>query len=247
MLKSLNCPTCGAPAPSADAVRCEYCGSTLTSIACPQCFAAMFAGMDHCPSCGAKADRATDADAPALPCPECKAEMRAVLVGATAMHECARCASQWLAADVFAALCNSREERGAITAFVDVTKTTAAAAAATVAPERVRYLPCPVCKKMMNRQNFGRRSGVILDVCKGHGAWFQAGELHRALAFIDSGGFALARQADEQRIADERAKLARTFEETGRMWTQVDIAARTREMGHDQPTLLNDALRALFS
>ena len=34
---------------------------------------------------------------------------------------------------------------------------------------------------MMNRQNFGRRSGVIIDVCKGHGVWFEPGELSAVL------------------------------------------------------------------
>lgn len=56
------------------------------------------------------------------------------------------------------------------------------------ASDEVRYRQCPLCEKLMNRTNFGDRSGVIIDVCKGHGAWFQARELHDVLAFIDSGG-----------------------------------------------------------
>jgi len=36
----------------------------------------------------------------------------------------------------------------------------------------------------MTRVNFGRTSGVIVDSCKRHGAWFDRGELSAALAFL---------------------------------------------------------------
>jgi len=35
----------------------------------------------------------------------------------------------------------------------------------------------------MNRINFGRTSGVIVDVCKKHGTWFDGGELTQVIAF----------------------------------------------------------------
>ena len=43
-----------------------------------------------------------------------------------------------------------------------------AAAQATV-EERVQYRRCPHCREFMNRVNFGRYSGVIVDVCREHG------------------------------------------------------------------------------
>ena len=33
---------------------------------------------------------------------------------------------------------------------------------------------------MMNRMNFGRLSGTVVDVCSGHGTFLDAGELHRS-------------------------------------------------------------------
>ena len=39
---------------------------------------------------------------------------------------------------------------------------------------------------MMNRVNFGRLSGTIVDVCKGHGTFLDPGELHRIVEFIRS-------------------------------------------------------------
>src|SRR5205085_2081247 len=109
----------------------------------------------------------------------------------------------------------------------------------------VRYVACPICKKIMNRQNFGRRSGVVIDVCKGHGVWFEHGELRATLAFIDSGGFERARQADEQRQIEERLKLVHEFNESGRIQLQIEYA-RQHTGGAPADTLLADALRMLF-
>lgn len=254
MLSSLSCPTCGAPASDPNAVRCEYCGSTLTTVACPKCFGTMFAGMDFCPHCGAKSDRQLVDGAPTLKCPGCKSDMQTVKVGDTAMSECPQCSSLWLDAPTFSRLCVSREERGAVIAFVDVTKTEAQTL--SVSNNAVRYVPCPVCKTMMNRQNFGRRSGVIVDVCKGHGVWFEAHELQAVLAFIDSGGFEKARQDEEAKKNEERLKLQKTFEETGKAWLQLDVSTTTTkyEIGRaadssavESKSMIEDALRMLFS
>ncbi len=65
------------------------------------------------------------------------------------------------------------------------------------------YLACPVCGVRMNRVNFGHRSGVLIDVCREHGTWFDRGELHDALSFAASPAY-------------EEAKLRRQIEEATR-------------------------------
>ena len=40
----------------------------------------------------------------------------------------------------------------------------------------------------MVRSNFGRISGVIIDICGDHGAWFDAGELEKVRTFVATGG-----------------------------------------------------------
>ncbi|MBC7853201.1 MAG: tetratricopeptide repeat protein, partial [Pirellulaceae bacterium] len=45
------------------------------------------------------------------------------------------------------------------------------------ATEPVRYLACPACHQRMNRKNFGGTSGIIADLCREHGTWFNRGEL----------------------------------------------------------------------
>ncbi|HEX2882470.1 MAG TPA: hypothetical protein VHO25_23275, partial [Polyangiaceae bacterium] len=44
-----------------------------------------------------------------------------------------------------------------------------------------------VCNELMNRHNFGKLSGVIVDVCVHHGVWFDDGELAQVLSFCSSG------------------------------------------------------------
>ncbi|MEZ4367776.1 MAG: zf-TFIIB domain-containing protein [Kofleriaceae bacterium] len=60
----------------------------------------------------------------------------------------------------------------------------------------------------MNRRLFARGSGVVVDVCRGHGTWFDAGELPATVEFVMNGGLARAEAADlaEQR---ERARAER--------------------------------------
>ncbi len=52
----------------------------------------------------------------------------------------------------------------------------------------VTYRPCPVCQKIMNRQNFGHRSGVVIDYCKEDGVFLDSGELNRLFLWKKAGG-----------------------------------------------------------
>ena len=40
----------------------------------------------------------------------------------------------------------------------------------------------------MTRTVFGRRSGIVVDVCQEHGTWFDGGELDAILQFVRGGG-----------------------------------------------------------
>jgi len=59
----------------------------------------------------------------------------------------------------------------------------------------------------MNRMNFARCSGVIVDVCKQHGTWFDRDELSRIVEFIRGGGLNAARAKEKLAIAEEREQL----------------------------------------
>ncbi|MEK7314570.1 MAG: zf-TFIIB domain-containing protein, partial [Candidatus Eisenbacteria bacterium] len=52
----------------------------------------------------------------------------------------------------------------------------------------ISYRHCPECQGAMQRKNFGRRSGVIVDLCGSHGTWLDAHEMGDVAAFVLEGG-----------------------------------------------------------
>lgn len=92
-------------------------------------------------------------------------------------------------------ICERREQSAA---FVGLgSPLPAPGAHATV--DTVRYVACPECGKLMNRVNFARHSGVVVDICKRHGTWFDKDELGRILDFIASGGIDWARDKETEK------------------------------------------------
>ena len=59
----------------------------------------------------------------------------------------------------------------------------------------------------MNRVNFGRVSGTVVDVCKGHGTLLDSGELNQIVAFIRAGGLERARQRQIEDLKEEERRL----------------------------------------
>ncbi|HEY7498970.1 MAG TPA: zf-TFIIB domain-containing protein [Vicinamibacterales bacterium] len=197
---SLHCPNCGAAVQS-EAGRCPFCRARLATVSCPACFALMFAGAAFCEKCGAKRARVADEGEGAhARCPGCKSELQRIAVGTMAMLECAACDGIWVDAQDFERLCADRDSQSAVLHRLSRRE---AAGAST----RVQYRPCPRCGKMMNRVNFGKVSGTVVDVCKGHGTFLDAGELHQIVTFILDGGLERARERRLEEIRDEERKL----------------------------------------
>lgn len=161
----------------------------------------MFFGSQFCPRCGAAAGE-REAFSESGKCPRCRTEMQKLVIEATTLLECERCLGLWLDVRTFERLCADREQQSAILG------------AASPAPEKppstsdkVRYVPCPKCSQLMNRINFARCSGVVVDICKGHGTWFDHDELSRIVVFIQGGGLELSRAKEKMSIEEERRKL----------------------------------------
>jgi Zn-finger nucleic acid-binding protein len=163
----------------------------------------MFVGSQFCPHCGAKAVAAEDTGDAALRCPGCGGDMPGVRVGSATMHQCAQCGSAWLSPDVFASLCADQKSRGLLAAAVGG----AATPATIVHPQVVRYVHCAVCNSIMNRVNFGHSSGIIVDICKRHGVWFERDELRGVLDFIARGGMEHVRANDDVQDALRQKSL----------------------------------------
>jgi Zn-finger nucleic acid-binding protein len=60
---------------------------------------------------------------------------------------------------------------------------------------------------MMNRVNFGKASGAVVDVCKGHGTYLDRGELHQIVRFIQGGGIDRARASEREQLKEEQRRL----------------------------------------
>ena len=128
--------------------------------------------------------------------------MTAVTIGATNVLECEKCFGLWLDVASFEKICADREQQSAVLGMASH-----APSGATPEKSKVNYVPCPECSQLMNRMNFARCSGVIVDICKHHGTWFDRDELSRIVEFINDGGLNASRAKERIEIAEEREQL----------------------------------------
>lgn len=197
--QTLNCYSCGAAAAS-DAPNCAHCGARLATVSCPSCFGMMFLGSKFCPHCGAQAVD-WQSDGAQKPCPSCKTAMLRGTLGDIRLHECGKCYGLWLDTATFEHICRNSEQQAAVLG----SPTTRPDGPAALAP--VRYVKCPECQHLMHRVNFARCSGVVVDVCREHGTWFDMNELHHIVHFIRAGGLDLSRERQKTDLAAERRRM----------------------------------------
>jgi len=237
---ALRCPSCGAPA-APDTGSCPYCATPLALVSCPSCFARMFRGSRFCARCGAEAARADAAPRPARPCPECRQPLAPVRVGGAVLDECRRCGGLWVDTASFQRICAETEQQTL------VLQTAFAPPPAPAVPGRVAgYWPCPECRRLMNRQNFARVSGVLVDVCRGHGVWFNEGELHRIVEFIRGGGIDRARDRERADLEDERARLRQAQLDARLAASRLPAGVRDHAAGRSDYAEILSAVRGLL-
>jgi Zn-finger nucleic acid-binding protein len=184
------------------------------TVHCPRCAAANRAGQNFCADCGAQLGTAQAASATIAVCPGCGAgPMQAWVIGATPeqpagqhVHGCTACGGVWVPRTTLAAMVDAadREAMARVGAVVKAGEVRRAALPAGTLTRPIEYRRCPACTHPMQRRNFGRMSGVIVDECGVHGTYFDAGELAAVIEFVRTGGLALARQKDIDRLQREQ-------------------------------------------
>jgi Zn-finger nucleic acid-binding protein len=195
---ALRCPSCGANAREGDRA-CAHCGSLLSTRRCIACFALSPRDAEKCVRCGALLPAESLAPA-AGSCPDCRTALVARRAGVAGFSECARCGGLFLTRASFDAVVRDAETRARARALDE--------APAPAAPEKgFHYRPCPVCRKFMNRSNFGGGSGVIVDVCGPHGAFLDRGELTRIVDFVEKGGWEKIKKREILRMDEDAAAL----------------------------------------
>ena len=202
----VRCPSCGA-ARAENATQCPYCQSEFTlfdrdlNTVCPHCLARVSDHARFCHHCGTAITPELDAGAESkMLCPACQdghhLVHRDLGMDHGAVLECGRCAGFWMGHELFRNLVEHAQLEAVPDGTIPETPLQVAARFGlphgSVAPENEEhgsfYRPCPVCRELMSRRNYGHYSGVIIDICKDHGLWFDAEELARILAWLRAGG-----------------------------------------------------------
>jgi Zn-finger nucleic acid-binding protein len=206
---------------------CPHCDVRLDNIRCVRCYSLQQPGSFSCARCGQALELEPMLDATDAPCPRCRTPLEAGASGARdraappepgrgeddRVHECPRCGGMFVPPDALAEILCRAEMSGV---FPDPSRRRLGSL------DEVTYLPCPLCHTSMNRVNFGRVSGVIVDVCRVHGTWFDGGELTRVVAFAASGGLAKTRAREREEKKAREAKRSALHVELGA------LAARDR-------------------
>lgn len=235
----VRCSSCGAPRESA-ATACAHCGADFTihekdmDSVCPHCLALISRRAKFCHHCGTGIVASQAAgEATTLLCPACEGERRLVTrrLGNLdiAADECQICAGLWLGNTAFQHV--AQQAQNSLTADETLAAVVSRAAPTAVTRQEVggkwRYRHCPSCRRMMQRRHYARKSGVIIDICRKHGVWFDADELHQILSWIRQGGLDYARRE----VAKDELNWERSLESRRRAH---DVAKRGPTSWNDE-------------
>ncbi len=176
---ALRCLYCGAAHSPSDTV-CAACKSDIGLVCCNGCGRWIAAAEAVC-ACGTGRPPAAPHDAVA--CPRCHGVLKDLSLGApgVVVHECERCRGTFLDVHDW----NELADRAAAGEKLPVGQFVPLPPGAEL-PRQVMLaeVPCPDCSAPMDRVTFAVRSRTVVDVCKLHGIWLDAGELVAILAFM---------------------------------------------------------------
>ena len=208
----VRCSSCGGARDKDSQSFCGYCGSSFTiherdlDTICHNCMSRISSKSKFCHSCGttivADADDFSRTD---LNCPVCdnqKLQSRKMKSGTFSLMECHHCAGIWLSSKTFSHL----EQKAKIEAVSGIISEPIQA---KISKENYNptkfYRKCPQCNSIMQRKNYATSSGIVIDICKNHGIWFDIKELDEILKFIRSGQLQKA-QEKAVRVAERKIK-----------------------------------------
>lgn len=184
----------------AEIKKCEYCGKDISI------------KYMICPFCGVHLH---EKEKPLSPvCPRCKVHLKLNHSNGEEYHLCEKCGGLWIDRGEFQLrtreydVYRKEEDRGEY--LYEPLKDT------------IEYIPCVRCGKLMNRKNFAKISGVIIDECGTHGVWLDAGELEKIRHFIMDGGLEKAQDIEAEKLRIELKDLE----------TKVDQTALTYKIIH---------------
>jgi Zn-finger nucleic acid-binding protein len=135
--------------------------------------------------------------APSAPCPRCGVELSARAVGDARVDECTRCGGVFVPATLMTRVTDALDLAPEVIATFPEGET-------VTHPGGPLYVKCPRCRSVMNRKLFADGSKVVVDMCRGHGVWFDDAELRAVADFVAGGGMERAKRAEAAARAQTR-------------------------------------------
>lgn len=172
--------------------KCEYCGKNINII------------YTVCPLCGGSLEDKVQSIPPV--CPHCNVPLEVRFHDAEEYDICPNCNGIWLDRLDF-----HKATRPADVYRKEDIKNEFHREPVQDSPE---YIPCVRCGKLMNRKNFGKISGVIIDECGRHGVWLDTGELEKIRHFIADGGLEKSQDREIENTRNELRDLATKVDQT---------------------------------
>ena len=207
-----HCAACGAARPPTSDP-CGYCGAVpeeeaaRLSLVCPFCFHRTPGKSRYCSTCGEAIRPARlDAKTGNLKCPRCvRPRLVSRKIGSVSVDECPTCSGMWTSSETFTRLVRQQAAREEEERLPSIRSRGPKKSKLT---ENVRYIKCPECQRIMNRFNFARVSGVIVDECRAHGVWLDADELGKIATYVSTGGLQHTQRIEEEEAARRRLRAS---------------------------------------
>ncbi len=255
----VRCSGCGGPRHGQEE-SCNYCGATFTllekdlHVICPTCFTRISAHAKFCHSCATPIVIEQELGKESkLACPVCdggpKLVSRSLGPSQTAVLECPSCAGIWISHGLFERAVRHNQEQAVPPAAAGVRGDSSKVHQVKMRRQQgPMYRKCPECQNIMNRQNYARRSGIIIDICAQHGIWFDAQELEAILEWLRRGG-----DGDrDSSYVPERASVRVTDDEAREAVARATVngpttlGSRRSGAGFDVAEVVTDLLFQLF-
>jgi Zn-finger nucleic acid-binding protein len=143
-------------------------------------------------------------------CPRCEAPLRLRPIGGASVHECGACGGLFLSHGTVESIIADRG--GSLIANELLASLPKAATSVMPKAGQRMYVKCPTCQTLMNRKLFATGAGIVIDVCKADGVFFDIGELPAIIEVVMNGGLESAARKDAARALEARrhAQTART-------------------------------------
>jgi Zn-finger nucleic acid-binding protein len=238
----LSCPRCAAPVADTSKT-CAHCTAPLLLKSCGRCLSRVFHGHAHCPACGSGLGASAAGDAQAdRPCPRCTTAMHPRPIGDLVIDECDACHGVFLDHVAIQRIVTDRQQARAEAVLATVPR-----AEVYLTPPGARmYIKCPVCSTIMNRKQFSAGSGVVIDVCKSHGAFFDPGELPAIITFVMNGGLEQSQKKELERMREAVKREQQNAQFSAMMAARSSTHAHAHSSSASRGEALRDLLFALW-